>query len=67
MLRMTGIALRFVLEWLGEHVAGWIGAVTVKAVTFGRCDPDSDGPLSLITGVAVLIAIALGISYLDRF
>ena len=59
-----------IIEWIIEvfvyEFCGWIGYITVKAVTFGKVELEygdsSDSVITMWIGVGVLLAVAMLIS-----
>ena len=59
-----------ILEWIVEILffacCGWLGHVFVKAITLGKVDLEygesSEGVVAELIGVAMVLAIAIGVS-----
>lgn len=64
-LRMLGAFVEFIFTWCHTgDVLGYLGAWTVRIVTFGYCKPDPESWGMILLGFMVLVALCvwLGLS-----
>jgi|GEM_PF-2837202 len=61
-LRAMGNALEFAFNWLhtGEFF-GFLGAWTVRLLTFGRCKPDPESWSAIMLGFVLFVACLVAI------
>ena len=61
LFRFFAFIAEFVLEAAPAEFIGWIGRWTLRALTWGRSDRDSEDALCIMTGLFLIIAlIAVG-------